>query len=87
MPVDDSAPPSIKELRVQFKEHLEAIPDFEPWIQSGVLQPVGDGWFEVARGTLPPELGKYVTLRMRGGKAQFKPIKLTKQLQALRDRL
>lgn len=83
----DRAPPSTEDLQTRFHEYLKAFPDFDLWIQSGALRSVGGGWFELVKGTLPQEMGKYVTVRMRGGKPQLKPVKLPKRLQALKNSL
>lgn len=81
------APKTTDEMRQQFLEYLKNYPDFDSLIATGTLRAVGGGWYELDRGTLPREIGKYVDLRTRGGKAQFKPVKLTKELKALKDKL
>lgn len=83
---DDTRLASIEEMRGQFNEYLQAFPDFNVWIESGALRPVGGGWFAI-EGTLPRELGKYMNIRVRHGKPQVKPIRLSKELQDLKARL
>jgi len=84
----DGAPKTEDEMREQLREHLKNFPDFDGLIAAGTLRAVGGGWYESARGPLPHELGKYMDqVRARDGKAQYKPMKLTKQLRARKDSL
>ena len=78
---------TIDEIKQEFLEYLKNFPDFDSLISTGTLRAVGGGWYEMNRGTLPEGVGKYLNLRVRGGKPQFKPVKLTKDLKALKDKL
>jgi len=81
----DGKPKTMGELREELVAHLKTYPDFESLIAAGMLVPVGGGWFEQGRGSLPEGAGKFMSIRVRAGKAQYKPMKLTKHLKALRD--
>lgn len=85
---DDDAQKTMDELREQFREYLKNYPDFDGLIAAGTLRAIDGGWYETVRGPLPEELGKYMKgTRVRNGKPQFKPAKLTKKLKALKDSL
>jgi hypothetical protein len=83
----DDAPKTAGEVREQFLEHLRNFPDFDALVEAGTLRSIGGGWYESDRGLLPDGVGKYMNVRIRGGKAQYKPLKLTKELKALKDSL
>ncbi|ULU27683.1 hypothetical protein [Dyella terrae] len=83
----DDTPKTMDEIREEFRQYLKSYPDFDDLIATGMLRPIGGGWYEPGGGRLQDGLGKYMNVRVRSGKAQYKPIKLTKDLKALKDSL
>lgn len=84
----DEPSKTIEEIGQEIHQFLENFPDFDALTATGTLRAVGGGWYEADRGGLPEGMGKYMSdVRMRGGKAQYKPMKLSKGLKALKDSL
>ena len=84
----DDAGNTAEEIRQQLREYLKNFPDFDGLVAAGTLRAIRGGWYETVRGPLPDELGKYISdIRVRDGKAQYKPTKLSKRVKALKDSL